>query len=127
MDTSKQYIKKIKVESFNEGNDGNVISPDCQIEINNPVFVYRNFDKTDPKSIIGEAVVTKESDGLYAELSIYDNKPDSKWFKHLYPAIGGRINERNGSGQIIKMRLNEVSLNATPNNDPTIKQIKDQI
>jgi len=75
-------------------------------------------------NVIGEAVCKKTLNGISADFEI-----DEKYLP-LYPSIGGKIiKDRIESGirYIDEFELTSVSLNTSPNQDPEIKNVEEQI
>lgn len=79
-------------------------------------------DTLNPANILGEANVYMEGIDIKADLKFFANVKNLG--KRLWPAVGGRVLERNESGEIIKAEITEVSLCSTPNVDPNIPPVE---
>lgn len=94
---------------------------------NASVPVFLNFNRNEP---IGLAIPFKQEGNLMAHIQ----SEGLAKYKHGYPAIGGIVEEMHEEqidGRTIKVidkfRLTEVSINGTPNADPLIKSVQDQL
>jgi len=86
------------------------------IKFKNPVPIHLNFNSEEK---IGEGVIEITQEAVMVSSSI-----DEKYL-NLYPAIGVEFkkDDFNKDKEIVSCNLYEVSLNGTPNADPSIKPI----
>jgi len=87
------------------------------------VFITKDFESDDLTKVIGEANVYMEGIDIKADLKFFANVKNLG--RRLWPAIGGKVIERNESGEIVKAEITEVSLCTTPNVDPNIAPVED--
>ncbi len=110
--------------------NGSKISENCEIQGDvDKLFVEKDFMATsDPNYIIGELTHCNKKLPMVTDMNIY--KIDDKILKFFTPAIGGKIIKSHDEGDvrvIDEFELTSVSLNSSPNADPSIKSIGEQI
>lgn len=115
-------VKKVIVANFNvPDSQGDVFLPGSVKNLDEKVWLTKNFDHS--QKPLGKVTVKEEGQSLVADVpaGLID----------LYPAIGFQVisSNRNEEGirEITEMKIITVSLCDSPNADPTIKKISDQI
>lgn len=97
-----------------------------------PVFILENHQWSTPP--LGQMFPIYEDGDLKAILCFNKNPVDLKPYENFYPSVGGRVIEEHketidGEDIVVidKFELYEVSLSISPNADPSIKTIKEQL
>lgn len=80
------------------------------LEVPKEVPLYLNFNYDKP---IGHAILEKREDGVYAQINT------STFIKGLYPAIGGKLSERDGN-TLLKVKITMLGVCNSPNSDKRI-------
>lgn len=103
---------------------GDIIGPDCDIEISQDMNVTYEFNNG-PDSFLGVANLTREASVVKYEIDIRVEKLPEEILKKLVPCIGGSIVQRDGR-KITKCKFNNIGLSIEGNADPRIKPLGDQ-
>lgn len=118
----------LKVLQFGVKDNSNEIIIEEGCTYKNQVSVLRNFDTKRLSSRLGIATIRYLNHALYAEWE-WPGKvlPEFK----LYPALGGHIDQfektDNGIKVIKKCYLDVLGISTTPNVDPGIKSLQEQL
>lgn len=103
---------------------GDIIGPDCDIEISRDMKVTHEFNNG-PDSFLGIANLIRESDVVKYEIDIRVEKLPEDVLKLLVPCVGGSIVERDGR-KITKCKFYSIGLSIEGNADPRIKPLGEQ-
>lgn len=115
---------KVKVLNLDQVPDssGEVFDPEGISLAEGHVPVQFEFED-DIGSYLGTAVLSRESDGVYAELEILPHQVDA--VKTLYPAVGGSVFERLGK-VLLKTEIRSVGMSTSKNADSRIATVGQQ-
>lgn len=108
------------------------LQPDSQNEVfdaegvtlDSPVVVYDGWQRG-VAAVVGQAFLTKEHDGVYAEIIFLPELtgPSIK----LFPAVGGALmdaeTDKNGVRHLKKCLIKEICVSSSPNADERIRTI----
>lgn len=101
---------------------GDVFDP-AGVKVPAEVKLTHGFDNH-PDAHLGTAKLRVEGNKVVADLDFVSDRIPPELRKHLYPAIGGYIEVKEGA-VIKKCRIDTLSVSANPNSDPRIGKLEE--
>jgi hypothetical protein len=80
------------------------------------VWVTNDYSR-DPRQFLGTALLRRDGDRIYADISLFDFVPGPAT---LYPGIGGSCRREETLRAVKDVRINEIAFHAGRNADPRI-------
>lgn len=116
---------KIKILNLDAVPDssGEVFDP-AGVSIGDGIVPVRFEFKDDLESVMGQAQLSREADGIYATLELLPRCLEAS--KLLYPAVGGVVQERKDK-VLLKTEIRMVGLSTSKNADSRIPSVGDQV